>query len=310
MTMGTTYQVRLVRSSAPVVSEDRVRAEIDNILDRIDRSMSNWRRDSEISRFNASASTEWLPASSGLVAVMRRAEQVSELSGGAFDVTVAPLIDLWGFGPNPRERALPADAAIVEARAAVGYRHVAVRDDPPGLRKDDPRVTVNLAGIAPGYAVDCIADRMAELGFKDALVELGGEVRARGRRPDGTPWRVAIEKPVSAGREVQWLVALSEGGLSTSGDYRAYFEHDGQRYSHTIDPHTGRPVTHALASVSVIHADTISADALATALLVLGPDAGRRLAEEQGLAVLFVVREGAGFREYRTPGFERYLAAP
>lgn len=280
------------------------------MLDRIDREMSAYRPDSELSRFNATQSTDWFAVSAELREVVDIALRVSRETSGAYDITVEPLTELWGFGPKVHAPRMPYEAEIERARQQVGYGHLHARRDPPALRKDLPALRVDVNSIAPGYAVDKIAEALARQGVDNYLVELGGAVRARGQRPEGGAWRVAIEKPLAAGRAAQQIVGLTAGGLSTAGDYREYFEQDGGHYSHILDPATGRPVTHALTSVSVIAPTAVEADAWDTALMVMGPERGWVLALKLNLPALFIARVKAppqrGFEVQTTPQFEPY----
>ncbi len=305
--MGTTYTV-VVPRLPPAVARADVEAAVADVLQEADQHLSGWNASGELVRINNSRSTDWQPISPQLLEVLREAAAVSRASGGAFDVTVGPLVRAWGFGAGAAEDApVPSQPALDALRAKVGQQNLELRDQPPALRKAVPELTLDLDGIAPGWAVDHIAGRLASLGVADYLVELGGEVRARGRSPAGRPWRVAIERPVAGQRRPLGVIELDALGVSTSGDYRDYREIDGRRVSHTIDPRTGRPVEHALAAVTVVHASVAAADAWATALMVLGPEEGMALARRQGLAALFVTRGAAAdqFAESATPQFER-----
>jgi thiamine biosynthesis lipoprotein len=306
-TMGTTYHVT-VTSLPDDVSPRDIQGVIDEILGQVDQHLSTWRTDSEISRFNASDGTGWTPVSTDLASVLTEAQRVSRESNGAFDVTVGPLVDLWGFGTAPTDDGTdPTAAQLGAALENVGVDLVEVRAAPPALRKLRAGVHVDVAGIAPGYAVDRIAQRFRDLHVAGALVELGGEVRAWGRNPDGELWRVAIEAPVSGERRAYALAELDDMSISTSGDYRDYRIDRGRRISHTIDPRTGAPVAHDLASVTVLHPSAMAADAYATALMVLGPEAGMRFAREHHLPALFLERVPgtAKWREFVTPEFGR-----
>jgi thiamine biosynthesis lipoprotein len=247
-----------------------------------------------------------VPASQGLLKVLEVAQETSRLSDGAFDVTVAPLVNLWGFGPGPMRDGIPDQDQIRSALARVGYQRLHLRSEPPGIRKERPDLVVDLSAIAKGYGVDLVAEHLDALGLENYLVEIGGEVWGKGHNARGTPWRIAIEKPSPAQRSVYAVVRLDGRGIATSGDYRNFFEQQGQRFSHTIDPTSGRPVIHDLASVTVLSPTVTRADALATALLVLGPEQGYRLAEQQGLAALFIIREGDGYKEKQTRLFEQF----
>jgi thiamine biosynthesis lipoprotein len=303
--MGTLYTVKVVDPPRSVEPQD-LRAGVEGVLRQVDTRMSTYRQDSELSRLNAARTTEWITASPELVTVLKEALWVSEATGGAFDVTVGPLVNLWGFGPGGGADKVPPEGAIQAALARVGYRRLHVRSSPPAVRKDRPDVYVDLSAIAKGYAVDRVADYLQSRGTENYMVEVGGEIHARGYNARATAWRIAIERPSAKARAVQLIVALDDAGVATSGDYRNYFERDGHRYSHTIDPTTGRPITHALASVTVIAPSTMHADALATGLMVLGPEKGYALAQRLGLAAFIVVKAEDGFRERTTPAFAPY----
>jgi thiamine biosynthesis lipoprotein len=196
---------------------------------------------------------------------------------------------------------------LAEARRHVGYRMLEVRLTPPGLRKTDPMVDVDLSAIAKGYAAELVGRRLDALGATDYLISVGGEMRARGLSPLNQPWRVGIETPTPGVRRVLYRVELRSGSLSTSGDYRNFFEKDGRRYSHEIDPATGEPATKAPASVTVADASGAYADAMATALMVLGPDDGFALALKLDLPALFVMRGKGEFKVKMTPRFEQMM---
>ncbi|RNE88689.1 FAD:protein FMN transferase [Marichromatium sp. AB31] len=306
-TMGTHYSVKLY-GLPDALSAEQLQARIDARLEQVNDLMSTYRPDSELSRFNASDSGDWFPVSLELAALVALAERISIFSIGAFDVTVGPAVNLWGFGPGQPPEQLPSDAQLAEVRERIGFPRLEYRLDPPALRKEKPGVYVDLSGIAKGHGVDQVAAVLEAAGVTDYLAEVGGELRASGTKPDGTPWRIAIERPEPGVREVHRIVTLHDAAMATSGDYRNFYERDGKLYSHTINPITARPVTHTLASVSVIAADCAQADALATALLVLGPEAGLALAEAHDIAAFFVVREGDGYSDRATSRFAALTA--
>ena len=306
-TMGTNYAVKAVHVP-PDVDTDQLKTAIDGVLKRINDRMSTYDRNSELSRFNQSRSIDWVSVSSSLLMVMREALRVSELSEGAFDVTVGPAVNLWGFGPGPARGRIPSVAQIQMAVAKVGYERLHVRDSPPAIRKDDPDLYVDLSAIAKGYGVDQVANHLEREGIHNYLVEVGGELRVKGQKAPGTPWRIGIEKPTPTARMVEAILPMREGAVATSGDYRNFFEAEGERFTHEIDPRTGRPVTHQLASVTVVSSSAMYADAMATALMILGPESGYQLAERENLAAFFLVKTGNGFRELSTPAFREYLA--
>jgi FAD:protein FMN transferase len=305
-TMGTTYSVK-VAAAPQGIDEAAVRRATNEILDRIDRSMSGYRVDSEISRFNGTASTDWFDVSSDLATVVEAALQVSQQSGGAFDITVGPLVAAWGFGASGEPIDLPDDARLSELRTHVGYEKLHARLNPPALRKDDPALLVDLNGIAPGYAVDLLAQKLQAMQVHNFMIDIGGEVRAEGRNAHGQPWRIAVERPVDAEPEPYAIVQLDNVSVTTSGEYRHYFDRDGRRYSHTIDPRTGRPVVHSLASVVVIGSTSMFIDAWATALNVLGTQQGHALATKLDMSVMFIDVEGGKLQSVTTPRFRAYL---
>ncbi len=308
-TMGTSYSVKLRQLPQGRTPSD-LQADIDRLLDEINDQMSTYRADSELSRFNRRASLEWFPVSADTAVVVARALAVAEDSGGAFDPTVGPLVRLWNFGPGPRTNQVPGDAEIDAALEIVGYEKVTARTDPPSLRKTVPGVELDLSAIAKGFAVDRVAEYLSGAGVADFMVEIGGEMRVSGSRPDGDAWRIGVEAPAIDARRAGWMLPLSDASLATSGDYRNYFESDGTRYSHTIDPRTGRPVTHSLASVTIVADDCATSDAWATTLMVLGPEEGLRWAEERKIAAWMLLHERDGISQQATLDFSERFGEP
>jgi thiamine biosynthesis lipoprotein len=308
-TMGTTYHVTVADAPGEATGET-LGAAIEAVLAEVNGKLSNWDPDSEVSRFNASASTDPVPVSPAFAAVMRAAEAAHTLSGGKFDVTLAPLIELWGFGPRQPDDPVPSDAAIAAALMSVGQTEkLALAEDGATLTKSAPGVTVNLSAVAKGYGIDQVAAALEAQGAARYLVEIGGDLVARGTNDRDAPWSIGIERPDARGGSVETVVPVRDMGLATSGDYRNYFEVDGVRYSHIIDPTSGRPITHGTAAVSVLAEDATTADALATALLVVGADEGLAIAEREGLAAYFVVRDGDGFASAASSAFENLVAS-
>jgi thiamine biosynthesis lipoprotein len=306
--MGTMYNVKAVRPGGIADSElRRIRAGIERLLVTVNDQMSTYQRDSEISMFNKSGSTEWFDLSPATAEILSLATDISGRTEGAFDITVGPLVNLWGFGPEKKEASVPSDDTITLVRQEIGYGKLSVRLSPPSAKKSTPGLYCDLAAIAKGYAVDWIAAYLDSAGVHDYLVEIGGEVRTAGCNESGEVWQVGIATPDND-LGVQTVVALRDASMATSGDYRNFFEFDGVRYSHTIDPRTGYPVRHQLASVSVIHDSCAVADAFATALEVLGPEEGLKLAREQNLAACFIIRTETGLIEEMTPTFRQYLS--
>jgi thiamine biosynthesis lipoprotein len=239
--------------------------------------------------------------------VIEQALVISELTDGAFDITVGPIVNLWGFGPGPEPENIPDDIQINTVLQNVGYHYLQTRHDPPSIQKKRSDLYIDLSGIAKGYAVDVLAEYLEGLGISNYLVEIGGELRANGNNPDSNYWRIGIEKPITNGRMLQRVIMLDNTSMATSGDYRNYVENDNIRYSHTIDPNTGRPISHRLASVTVIASSAMYTDALATALMVLGPEKGYHLAEDNNIAALFIVKTDDGFAELYTHASKDYL---
>lgn len=302
-TMGTTWHVTLVGHG----SAADMQAKVDRRLEEVNQRLSTYREDSEISRFNRfSRVGEEFPISGDFLRVMKVAARVFELSGGAWDGTVMPLVDLWGFGPAGPVDEPPGEEKIASSLAAVGFAKIEIRDS-GALVKRDPSVTLDLASIAKGYGVDQVAELVRREGFTDFIVEVGGEVRAGGARRDGRPWRVGINRPRAdaAPDEVYRVAFLGDEAFATSGDYRNYFARDGVRYSHIIDPRTGRPVTNRVVSVSIRAPDCTLADGLATAVMVMGAEAGLALVERLDDVEGFVVVETpeGGLQDRPSTGF-------
>ncbi|OKL42368.1 FAD:protein FMN transferase [Pseudovibrio exalbescens] len=309
-TMGTTYHVRVIKGDNPL-SGTKLQQAIDASLKEVNNSLSNWIPSSEVERFNASRSTEWLPVSKDFSDIMQSSLKLHELSGGRFDVTLAPLIDLWGFGPSED---LPPEPSAEEIHAALNAVGMATmlefETDPPALRKVNPQTTVNLSAIAKGFGVDKIAATLEDNGFSEYLVEIGGDLYAKGLNSKGTPWVVGIEKPDPSQRVLQHVIEVEDMGMATSGDYRNYKEVDGKRLSHIIDPVTGRPISHKLASVTVLADTAALADGWATAIYAMGPDKGMELAERENLPVFMIIRAQGGFSEQASSAFSKLEARP
>ncbi|WP_343064167.1 FAD:protein FMN transferase [Marilutibacter penaei] len=309
--MGTTWQATVVADAADA---DRLRDGIQAALDEVVDEMSTWEADSDISRFNRAppGTVQVMPA--GFFEVLQAATALSADTGGAYDATVGPLVNLWGFGPDGARDAPPSEAEIEQVRLRTGWQKL-VLDAPSHSATQPGGLHVDLSSIAKGHGVDRAAATLERAGIRAYLLEVGGELRGRGRKPDGAQWRVAIEHPApsdgaDAPRMSDIVIALDDLAVATSGDYRHFFESGGRRYSHTLDPRTGRPVTHDLASVTVLHEAAMQADGWATALTVLGPEAGWRHALRNDLAALFVSHDGSTFSTRMTPAFMRHLAAP
>ena len=302
--MGTTFNVTLV-APTPDTDLDKLQSRIHDRLEHIENIASTYRDDSEVSRFNAETSTDWERVIPEFCRMVMAANEVSFMTQGAFDITVGPLVNLWGFGPENQEYELPTDEEITAAQANVGYEMLETDCDHSVMRKASAAIYIDLSGWAKGYAVDQIAQLLDEQGLTNYLVEIGGELRARGHNAEQSKFAIAIEKPLQDNTMEYDVVHLSDVSVASSGDYRNFFEHDGKRYSHSIDPRTGRPVSGELAGVTVISTKTAYADAVATAFLVLGPEDGHALAEKLRIAAYFLVRTETGIEEKTTSQFEQ-----
>lgn len=309
-TMGTEYHISWVTNklSNNEIKEEhgQVKALVNDLLVDFNKSMSTYDPTSELSIINQQYDSAWQVISADLYRVLMMAVRVNQQSNGAFDVTVGPLVNLWGFGPSKSQDQVPDKEEILAMLQGIGSDaiHLRQRDGRFELQLSGQRY-IDLSAIAKGDAVDVLGNLLQRQGINNYLVEVGGEIIAHGRKPENQPWRIAIEAPNDDGRSVQIVIPLSNMGVATSGDYRNFFEQDGQRFSHTIDGRTGYPVKHELASVSVLHKSVALADAWATALTVLGAEVGLKLAEEYSLAAYFIVRTDNGFEQYTSSQFEQ-----
>ncbi len=306
--MGTTYMVKfapgdkLASTDMNTLKRDTT-ADIEKVLKAVNMQMSTYINESEISRFNRHDQMDWFAVSPDTAQVVAESLKISEASGGAFDVTVGPLINLWGFGADGTPQKIPSENEIRDVMKRTGYKGISVRLSPPALKKENPEIYCDLSAIAKGFGVDKVVQYLDSKGFPAYLVEIGGEVRAKGKRDGTNPWRVGIASP-DGGSALQRVLKLENHSMATSGDYFNYFEKDGVRYSHTIDPTTGRPITHKLASVTVIHPSCMTADAYATAIDVMGPDKGYELAVKARLPVFMIIRSGDKFVIKMTAEFD------
>lgn len=278
-TMGTAWTLR---ADADVQSTRQI--DLQQQLDTWESILSHWRPDSALSRFNSSTSTDWIAAPAELIEVVELAQQIGRDTDHALDITMAPLVDLWGFGAKGKRDSPPTAAEIAAAKAKCGWQHLQTRHDPPALRKSRPDLQINVSAVAEGWALDKIAKHLESIGTARFLLEIGGEVLARGE------WRVGIQTPGAPPGEAAQILQLKDQSIATSGVYRQNFTAEGKQRSHILDPRTGRPIEHHLASVSVIHSSGAQADGYATALLVLGPEQGRQIAQKLGLLVVWFER--------------------
>jgi thiamine biosynthesis lipoprotein len=303
--MGTTWSARFV---APDARRDEIHALVARELESVVAQMSAWEPESDLSRFNHAEAGTWQALPAPLFEVFDHALTLARGTQGAYDPTVGPLVDLWGFGPEGAPRTAPPTAAqIAAARAGVGFARIRLHAttqralQPGGMHMD-------ISSLGPGHALDRVAARLHAAGVDDFLVELGGEMIAAGRKPGGADWRIAVEPAATdanGAAEYDLVLPLRGAAAGSSGDYRVGFEHEGRRYSHTIDPRSGAPVTHALAGVTVIAPSAMAADAMAAALMVLGPEQGLAFATRRDVAAVFTLRDGGRYVRRYTPAFER-----
>jgi thiamine biosynthesis lipoprotein len=283
-TMGTTWNIQLVLPTG----QQNPAALIQPRLDELEALFTNWSSHSPVSRFNQSTSTDWQPVPKELAEVVTQALELSRHTQGAFDITLGPLIDLWGFGAAARRDTPPDEASIINAQARCGWHRLEVKLDPPRLRKTHADLQINVSALVEGYAADDIARRLESAGCHNFLLDVGGELLARGKKADGTAWQVGIQQPDAVKGEALLSMPLNNQALSTSGTYRQYFESDGHRYAHVLDGRTGRPITHHAVSVSVVADSCFQADSWSTALLALGPEEGTPLAKKAGVHAIYL----------------------
>ncbi len=304
--MGTTYNISLVEPSELSKSELHNIHEVVKLeLAMLDRAMSTYKPQSEISRFNNAPVGQFVELSDATMTVLRKALSLNKLTGGAFDSTVGPLVDAWGFGAGSEAVARVADQGRIElGLSMIGMERFELSGNTLRKLKD---VELDLSAIAKGFAVDRVADVLKVHGRNDFLVEIGGEVVTRGKSIRNSLWVLGIESPDKSGRNVYTRVDLGDSALATSGDYRNYFEKQGKRFSHTINPQSGKPVEHKLASVSVVAENCMLADGMATALMVMGEESGFVFAEKHNISAFFIYRDGESLITKHTEAFVQYL---
>ncbi|SMF97273.1 thiamine biosynthesis lipoprotein [Methylomagnum ishizawai] len=300
---GTTYHIKVVLDGLPATPE-QVKADVEAAFRRVDEKLSNWREDSEISRINQQKTTEWLDVSPEIATVVGVAMDVYRHTQGCYDLTVKPVFDLWGFSKHAQK--IPEQADIDRVLQHIGMDKLELDREHHRLRKQDPELQISLDSIAQGYTVAVVAAGLEQRGIQNYLAEVGGEMKVKGRKANGKHWRVAVEKPTPVAREVERVLDIHEENgtaVMTAGTYRNFFEDQGKTYSHILDPRTGRPVTHNLLSVTILHDDPTIADAWDTALLCMGEIEGRKLAEAAQLKALFIYKEGDQLKEWMSPAF-------
>ncbi len=303
--MGGTWSVKIPRLATTSPSADELQGQIQSLLNKLDGTLSLWKPESALCKFNRSTSTDWHEVPPELADIVEQSLVISRQTDGAFDITVAPLVLLWGFGPRDFHLppSPPSDSTIAQALPLVGHHRLHARRNPPAIRKDIAGVQIDLGAIGKGYAADAVAAHLDGLGITDYLIDLGGQLKSRGHSLSSPAWPIGIEEPTHDTRRILLTVDLHDQSIATSGDYHNFYDAGGKRYCHEIDPRTGRPVVDGPAAVSVLHASGATADAFATAFMVLGVDDGIRLADRLGIAALFVRRTTGSFTLHPTPGF-------
>jgi len=303
---ATTWHVTVWQPGG--VATEQLEAAIQAEFARLDQALSNYRSDSVIERFNSQPSAESVAVGDEIVTLVQTARRVSEASHGCYDLTIKPLFDLWGFSGDTLTP--PTADALTQTRQHLGYNRLTT-PAPGRLRKADPRIRVDLSSIAQGHSVARIAAVVEAAGISDYLVEIGGELQTRGHKPDGSPWRIGVERPLPGGRSVQKALTIGRDepvAVMTSGTYRHYFDAQGQRYGHVLDARTGQPISHDTVSVTVIHDDPTVADAWSTALLCLGDKEGLDVANQNRIAALFIAQQGDQLREMATASWQSMQA--
>ena len=304
LTMGTTYSIKIKTADA-AVNKEKIRADIEKILLEINQKMSTYIVDSELSVINFSNSLDSNLISDDLFKVISHANTISKTTNGAFDITVGPLVNLWGFGPNKSENKIPSNEEIELIKKNIGYMKIYLNKETTSIKKLHPDLYVDLSGIAKGFAVDKIALYLNSYNLENYLVEIGGELIAKGTNEDNEVWQIGIENP---NNNLAKIIGLKDIAMATSGDYRNYFEKNGVRYSHTINPNTGKPIKHKLASVTVLDKTAMNADALATAFMVLGPAKTIELANELKIGVYLIIKNDENFYEEYNEYFEPFIS--
>jgi len=294
-----------VIANAQLPEANLLQTEIDMALEIVNNQMSTYRPNSELSRFNQLQIRQGTEVSADTLTVVNEAIRLYEVTNGALDITIGPLINLWGFGPDKRPTTSPSLEAIEAAKAKTGLSELTI--DGNRLVKDNADLYVDLSSIAKGFGVDKIASLLDKYQVSGYLVEIGGEISVKGHKADGSKWRIAVEKPTEDGQEVQQVIELDTMALATSGDYRIYHEENGERFSHLIDPRSGYPIKHKLASATVLHKSSMTADGYATAMMVLGTEASLALAKEQNLAIMLIEKQEQGYQVYYSEAFKPYL---
>ncbi|MGK0410755.1 MAG: thiamine biosynthesis lipoprotein [Shewanella psychromarinicola] len=303
-TMGTTYHIKVVPNGS-LPGPQLLQAEIDMALDVVNNQMSTYRHDSELSKFNQLQVQQSVKVSADTIKVIKEGMRLYQETDGALDITLGPVINLWGFGPDKRPTTIPTQAQIDAAKAKMGIKELSIKG--LTLIKHNADLYVDLSSIAKGFGVDKIASILDKYHVSGYLVEIGGELNVKGNKANNVAWRVAVEQPTSEGQAVQQVIEPGTMSLATSGDYRNFYQENGERFSHLIDPRNGYPIKHQLASATVLHSSCMTADGYATAMMVLGTQASLTLAREKNLAVMLIEKQEQGYQVYYSDAFKSYL---
>ncbi|HBF47511.1 MULTISPECIES: FAD:protein FMN transferase [Shewanella] len=303
-TMGTTYHIKVVNSDR-LPEAQLLQAEIDMALEVVNDQMSTYRSDSELSKFNQLQVQQSVKVSADTIKVIEEGMRLYQETDGALDITLGPVVNLWGFGPDKRPTTIPTQAQIDNAKAKMGIKELSIKG--LTLTKHNADLYVDLSSIAKGFGVDKIAAILDKYHVSGYLVEIGGELNVKGTKDDNTPWRVAVEQPTTEGQAVQQVIEPGTMSLATSGDYRNFYQENGERFSHLIDPRNGYPIKHKLASATVLHSSCMTADGYATAMMVLGTEASLALAKEKNLAIMLIEKQEQGYQVYYSDAFKSYV---
>ena len=311
-TMGTTYHIRYIEDDSVSENSQKTHEQIEVVLKDVNQKMSTYIKDSELSRFNQNTQVNTpIDISADFAKVLQEAIRLNKVTEGSLDVTVGPVVNLWGFGPEKRPERKPTPEQLAERQSWVGIDkiHLDMSGKTPTLSKALPQVYIDLSSIAKGFGVDQVADVLEQNHVQNYMVEIGGEIRAKGKNAENKAWQIAIEKPNNTGeRAVQEVIGLNNMAMATSGDYRIYFEENGQRFAHEIDPKTGYPIQHHLASITVLAPSSMTADGLSTGLFVLGEDKALEVAEKENIPVYLIMKKEQGFETKMSSAFQKLLA--
>lgn len=310
-TMGTTYHIKYIDEGNLSHNAENIHQQIQAALQKVNEQMSTYQKNSEISRFNQSEEINRpMPISSEFATVLAEAIRLNQITEGALDITIGPIVNLWGFGPEKRPERIPSEAQLSERKSWVGLDKITLNREvaEATLTKHIPQVYIDLSSIAKGFGVDLVAELLESLNIHRYMVEIGGEIRAKGQNLEGSPWRIAIEKPIDDGkRAVENIIKLDNLAMATSGDYRIYFEDNGKRFSHEINPKTGYPIDHHLASITVFAPTSMTADGLSTGLFVLGEEKALEVAEKYQIPVYLIIKDSTGFVVKTSTAFKQLI---